>query len=76
MPRPTPGIRTRHHRQCPSRQGGACGKPCKPSYEAWVWSVRDGKKIYRTFSNHSEAKGGAVTRPLPSGRASCERRRR
>ena len=50
------GIRVRHHRKCATRSGGKCGTPCKPAYEAWVWSNRDGKKIYRTFVNQSEAK--------------------
>ena len=49
------GIRVRHHRKCATRSGGKCGTPCKPAYEAWVWSNRDGKKIYRTFDNQSEA---------------------
>jgi integrase len=45
----TPGITARHSRVCASRKTGArCN--CEPSYEAWVWSKRDGKKIRRTFS--------------------------
>jgi integrase len=45
----TPGITARHSRTCASRETGArCN--CEPSYEAWVWSKRDGKKIRRTFS--------------------------
>src|SRR5262249_7067649 len=35
-------------RACASRTGARCN--CEPSYEAWVWSKRDGKKIRRTFS--------------------------
>src|SRR5436309_3214201 len=42
------GLRKRHSRKCASRAAGRCN--CEPSVEAWVWSPRDGKKIYRTFS--------------------------
>src|SRR2546423_15241055 len=44
----TPGITTRHSRVCASRTGARCN--CEPSYEAWVYSKRDGKKIRKTFS--------------------------
>jgi integrase len=45
----TPGITARHSRTCTSRKTGArCN--CLPSYEAFVWSKRDGKKIRQTFS--------------------------
>jgi integrase len=49
-----PGITTRHRKPCRSREGGRCN--CRPSYEAWVFSKRDGRKIRRTFSDLSEAK--------------------
>src|SRR5437899_695233 len=42
------GLRVRHSRGCRSHDDGNCN--CKPAYEAWVWSNRDGKKIYRTFA--------------------------
>jgi integrase len=43
------GITVRHSRTCASRITGAhCN--CSPSYEAWVWSNRDGKKIRQTFT--------------------------
>jgi integrase len=45
---PRPGITERHSRSCASRNGARCN--CEPSYEAWVWSQRDGKKIRKTFS--------------------------
>jgi hypothetical protein len=41
---------------------------CEPTWEAWVWSPRDGRKIYRSFPTESAAKGwradatGAVRR--------------
>ena len=60
------GIRTRHGRRCRSLNDGRCN--CKPSYEAWVFSARDGKKIRKTFGSLAEAKGwrsdaeGAVRR--------------
>lgn len=50
-----PGIRVRHARACPSRSTGPCR--CEPSYEAWVFSAREGKKLRRTFHTLAEAKG-------------------
>jgi hypothetical protein len=50
-----PGIWTRHARSCRSRSGGRCN--CNPSYEAWVYSKRDDKKIRKTFKSLAEAKG-------------------
>jgi integrase len=47
------GITTRHSRSCPLRSGGSCR--CQPSYEAWVWSPRDGKKIRKTFPTSAAA---------------------
>jgi integrase len=49
------GIRTRHRRTCNSKGGGTCN--CKPGFEAWVYSPKDGKKIRRTFESVSAAKG-------------------
>ena len=60
------GIRTRHGRSCRSRGGGRCN--CAPSYEAGVYSKREGKKIRKTFGTLAEARGwradaeGAVRR--------------
>jgi integrase len=55
----TPGITARHSRTCASRNTGArCN--CAPSYEAWVWSKRDAKKIRQTFTGEgalAKAKG-------------------
>lgn len=48
------GIRTRHGRSCRSREGGRCN--CSPSFEASVFSKRDGKKIPKTFHDLAEAK--------------------
>src|SRR4051794_39702039 len=48
------GIRERHGRGCASRDGGNCN--CSPTYEAFVWSPRDGQKIRRTFPTISAAK--------------------
>lgn len=50
----SPGIRPRHSRSCGSRAGATCN--CDPSYEAWVFSKRDGKKIRKTFARLAEAK--------------------
>jgi integrase len=44
----SPGIVERHSRSCASRDGAACN--CEPSYMAWAWNPRDGKKLYKTFS--------------------------
>jgi integrase len=52
------GIRVRHGRACLTRSGGRCS--CVPSIEASVYSVRDGKKIRKTFTGKgalSSAKG-------------------
>ncbi len=55
MARPT-GIRTRHARSCPAHDGASpCA--CKPSYEASVWSNRDGRKVRKTFPRLAAAKG-------------------
>ena len=54
MARPT-GITTRHSRSCGSREKQKCN--CNPTFEAWVYSVRDGKKIRRAFPTVSAAKG-------------------
>jgi integrase len=48
------GIRARHGRSCRSRKGERCN--CKPSYEAFVWSKRDGRKIRKTFEELAEAR--------------------
>ena len=49
------GITARHSRTCASRITGAhCN--CIPSYEAWVWSKRDGKKIRKTFPTQAAAR--------------------
>src|SRR5512133_53521 len=50
----TPGIRARHSRACASRTGARCN--CQPSYEAFVFSKRDGKKIRKTFPTMAAAK--------------------
>jgi hypothetical protein len=77
--KPTPGIVERHARSCPSRHGGRCAKPRKPRIEAWVWSPRDKKKIYRTFTGKGAATAAGKCGALPaprSTRASCEPRNR
>jgi integrase len=47
-------IVERHARARASRSGRACN--CHPVYEAWVWSARDQKRIYRSFKTVTEAK--------------------
>jgi integrase len=48
------GIAVRHQRRCGVWVGGRCG--CSPSYQAQVWSRRDGKPIRRTFRSLAEAR--------------------
>src|SRR5690349_21610361 len=48
------GIEVRHARWCRSREGGTCN--CPKTYQAQVWSARDGKPIKRTFPTLSAAK--------------------
>src|SRR5690242_4700152 len=58
-----PGISKIHARGC-AWQSKRCR--CKPRYQAWVYSVRDGKKIRKHFDTEGEARtwredtGGAV----------------
>ena len=52
--RSTAGIRVRHGKLCPNRDGGACR--CKPTYQADVWSSREGKRVFKTFATLAEAK--------------------
>ncbi len=49
-----PGIRTRHSRRCPVDRGASCD--CRPSYEAWVYSKRDERKIRKGFPSLAAAK--------------------
>src|SRR5215218_6138907 len=49
-----PGIQVRHSKLCPTRTGGACR--CKPTYQANVWSAREGKRIFKTFPTLAAAK--------------------
>lgn len=51
----SPGIRTRHSRTCRTVAGGSCN--CEPTYEAWVYSKRDDKKIRKSFPTLAAAKG-------------------
>src|SRR5947208_14846714 len=48
------GIQVRHKTRCASLIGEACS--CSPSYQAQVWSPRDGKPIRRTFATLAEAR--------------------
>lgn len=49
-----PGIRARHSRGCDSNDGRTCN--CRPTYEAAVFSAKDGQKIRRTFATITAAK--------------------
>ncbi len=50
------GITVRHHRKCQSLVGGNCGSPCTPTYQAWVWVKRDGRKKKQSFPSLAAAK--------------------
>ena len=62
----TTGIEIRHARGCPSRSDAKCN--CEKTYQASVWSVREKKRIRKTFPTLAAAKGwradayGAVRR--------------
>jgi integrase len=49
MAQQTTGIRERHGRACPTHSGGRCSCKPGPTYEAFVYSKRDGQKIRKTF---------------------------
>jgi integrase len=48
------GVRARHSRSCGSRDGGRCN--CRPSYEAFVFLKREGRKVRKTFPTQAAAK--------------------
>ena len=53
--RKTPeGIRARHSRSCKSVSGGGCN--CAPTYEAFVYSAREGKKLRKSFPTLAAAR--------------------
>jgi integrase len=52
---PPEGIRARHREGCAAKVGGRCS--CKPAWEAQVYSVRDRRKIRRTFPTLAAARG-------------------
>lgn len=57
--KPTPGIVIRHSRTCASRDDdGRCN--CEPTFEAWVYSKRDRRKIRRSFPTIAAAKGWRI----------------
>ena len=49
------GIAEVHSRACKSREGSACS--CRVRWRAEVWSVRDKRKIRKTFPTLAAAKG-------------------
>ena len=55
------GVLYRHSRECiKSKRQDECGNRCNNSdapWQAWVWSKRDGEKIYKRFRTHAEARG-------------------
>lgn len=54
--RSTPGVRVRHSRGCPTYRDTDAACRCTPTYEAWIFDVRAGTKIRRSFPTHAAAK--------------------
>src|SRR5215470_2559297 len=48
------GIVVRHSRSCRSRDGGRCN--CRRSFQAQVWSAKEGTTIRKTFRELAEAR--------------------
>lgn len=48
------GIRVRHGRNCRTRVAGKCN--CERTYEASVWSRREGRKLRKSFPTEAAAK--------------------
>jgi integrase len=48
------GIEVRHAKACASRDGRRCN--CRPTYQASVWSARDGKRLRKTFPTLASAR--------------------
>jgi integrase len=48
------GIEVRHAKACSARDGGNCN--CRPSYQASVWSAREGKRLRKTFATLAAAR--------------------
>jgi hypothetical protein len=69
----TEGIRRLHSTNCPARlRRGRCD--CGAGYEASVFSVRDGKKIRKTFPTLAAAKAGGPMRSADSDAERCSPR--
>lgn len=47
-------IVTRHSKKCRTREGARCG--CKPTFEAWVFDAKTGRKIRKSFKDQVAAK--------------------
>lgn len=48
------GIEVRHAKACATRKGGKCN--CRPTYQASVWSAREGKRLRKTFPTLAAAR--------------------
>jgi integrase len=51
-----PGITVRHARGCPAFTDRCAACKCSPTYQAHVWSAREGKRIRKSFPTVSAAK--------------------
>lgn len=60
------GIRARHARSCRSRDGERCN--CKPSWEAFVFIKREGRKLRKTFPTQAAAKSWRADKVAASAR--------
>jgi integrase len=50
------GIRERHARSCPTAADPHARCRCSPSFEAFVYSAHDGRKVRKSFASPTEAK--------------------
>lgn len=53
----TNGVRVRHGRGCPKAADSDARCRCTPSYEAFVFDAREGRKIRKTFPTLAAARG-------------------
>jgi integrase len=52
--RRTPGIEVRHQRSCRDPSGNRC--TCSPTYRAWAYDRRTGRRVRKAYDNYDEAK--------------------
>ena len=60
------GVRKRHARACRGNDGGRCN--CRPSWEAFVYLKREGRKLRKTFATEAAAKAWRTDAVAAAGR--------